>query len=319
MISGWMKRYHDWDVKPQWLIKTPGVVFALAMAVRAYTDPGDPVLIQQPVYYPFSEVVEDNGRTLISNDLILEGNRYRMDFEDFEEKIIQHRIKLFLLCNPHNPGGRVWTKDELKRLGDICCKHNVVVVSDEIHNDIVWNGGHTVFSEVSKEFEKISIICTSASKTFNLASMLISNIFIPDQKLRRRFRDQINAVGISQLSILGLTATEAAYSQGHEWYQAMMAYVKENIAYVKKYTEEKLPTVRCMDPEGTYLIWLDFRGTGLSDSEINERIIKKAGLWLDGGSIFGKAGEGFQRINAACPRSILTEALRRIGKAFEDL
>ncbi len=315
-VSNWMKKYHDWDIEPNWIIKTPGVVFALSMAVKAYTRPGDAVLIQQPVYYPFSSVVLDNERELVSSDLVLDNNRYTIDFQDFEQKIIDHNVKLFLLCNPHNPGGRVWSRNELKQLGDICYRHNVVVVSDEIHNDIVWNGNHTVFAKISKELEEICVICTSASKTFNLASMMISNIFIPNQKLRRLFRNQVNAAGISQLGILGLIATEAAYSNGHIWYQGMMSYVRDNMDYVRTFAEERLPGITCMESEGTYLIWLDFRGTGLNYKEINDRIINKANLWLDSGEIFGKAGEGFQRINAACPRSILEQAMRQIEKAF---
>lgn len=315
-VSNWMKKYHDWDIEPNWIIKTPGVVFALSMAVKAYTRPGDAVLIQQPVYYPFSSVVLDNGRELVSSDLVLDNNRYTIDFQDFEQKIIDHNVKLFLLCNPHNPGGRVWSRNELKQLGDICYRHHVVVVSDEIHNDIVWNGKHTVFAKISKELEEICVICTSASKTFNLASMMISNIFIPNQKLRRLFRNQVNAAGISQLGILGLIATEAVYSNGHTWYQAMMSYVRDNMAYVRKFVEERLPGITCMESEGTYLIWLDFRGTGLNYKEINDRIINKANLWLDSGEIFGRAGEGFQRINAACPRSILEQAMTQIENAF---
>ncbi len=315
-LYGWMKKHHNWDIQPEWLIKTPGVVFALAMAVKAYTEPGDAVLIQQPVYYPFSEVIADNGRKIISSDLIIRDDKYVIDYEDFENKIKRHNVKLFLLCNPHNPGGRVWTVKELKTIGEICLKHNVIVVSDEIHSDIIWEGQHTVFSSLSKELEAISVICTSASKTFNLASMMISNIFIPNSELFAKFKKQVDAAGISQLGILGLTATEAAYRHGETWYQAMMAYVRDNMAYIKAFTEEKLPGVTCMVSEGTYLVWLDFRGTGYSVEEIDERMIHRAGLWLDSGKIFGTAGEGFQRINAACPRSILKTAMHKIEEAF---
>ncbi|MBR1743157.1 MAG: PatB family C-S lyase, partial [Lachnospiraceae bacterium] len=238
-VAGWMKRHHDWEVSERWLIKTPGVVFALAMAVQAYTEKGDAVLIQQPVYYPFSEVIEDNERVVVSNDLILgEDHKYHIDFTDFEEKIVQHKIKLFLLCNPHNPSGRVFTEEELIRMGDICLKYGVIVVSDEIHHDFVFQGKHRVFASVKKEFEDISIICTSPSKTFNLASMLISNIFIPNRTLKKRFRKQVGAAGTSQLSILGLVATEAAYRDGEEWYQAMHAYIEKNIRYVREYVAE---------------------------------------------------------------------------------
>ena len=314
-VAGWMSRHHNWKVEPGWLIKTPGVVFALAMAVKAYTEVGDCVLIQQPVYYPFSEVIEDNERVIVSNDLYLgTDNRYHIDFEDFEKKIEEHHIKLFLLCNPHNPSGRVFTKEELTKIGDICLKHGVIVVSDEIHNDFVFKGEHTVFASVKKDYEDISVICTSPSKTFNLASMLISNIFIPDKKLKQRFRHEVDAAGISQLSVLGLVATKAAYEKGDEWYERMLEYVNNNIIYVKKYVEAYLPGVKVVDGEGTYLVWLDFLETGIEAEELERRIIYDAKLWLDSGKIFGKTGAGFQRINVAAPRKIVTECLERIRK-----
>lgn len=313
IIRDWMVRHHDWEPQEKWLIKTPGVVFALAMAVKAYTDPGDKVLLQQPVYYPFSEVITDNGREVVSNDLVLtEDGTYKIDFADFEQKIIANGIKLFLLCSPHNPVGRVWTKEELEKIGDICVKHGVTVVSDEIHNDFIWEGTHTVFAGIKKEFADISVTCTSPSKTFNLASMLISNIFIPNQILRRKFRKEMDRAGISQLSVLGLVATEAAYAHGDEWYAAMKNYVRDNIAFAKTYVEKNLPGVRMTDTQGTYLIWLDFRQTGLTVEELDHKIIYEAGLWLDSGKIFGKTGEGFERINVACPRAVLQEALDRI-------
>ncbi len=318
IIRDWMIRHHDWEPQEKWLIKTPGVVFALAMAVKAYTDPGDKVLLQQPVYYPFSEVITDNGREVVSNDLVLTvDGTYKIDFADFEQKIIANGIKLFLLCSPHNPVGRVWTKEELEKIGDICVKHGVTVVSDEIHNDFIWEGTHTVFAGIKKEFADISVTCTSPSKTFNLASMLISNIFIPNQILRRKFRKEMDRAGISQLSVLGLVATEAAYAHGDEWYAAMKNYVRDNIAFARAYVEENLPGVRMIDTQGTYLIWLDFRQTGLTVEQLDHKIIYEAGLWLDSGKIFGKTGEGFERINVACPRAVLQEALDRIRGTLE--
>ena len=223
-------------------------------------------------------------------------------------------MKLFLLCSPHNPTGRVFTKEELTAMGDLCVKHGVKVVSDEIHNDFVFQGEHTVFASVKKEYEEISVICTSPSKTFNLASMLISNIFIPNRELRQRFRHEVDAAGISQLSVLGLVAAKAAYGQGDKWYEQMMSYVGENIRYVKEYVKENLPGVTVIDGEGTYLLWLDFRGCGLDPEELDHRIIYEAKLWLDSGKIFGGTGAGFQRINVAAPRAILTECLERIRK-----
>ncbi len=312
-ISGWISRQHGWNVRREWLVKTPGVVFALAMCVKAFTKPGDGVLLQLPVYYPFMEVIEDNGRRVVSNDLIRnEDGYYIMDAEGFEKKIKEEKIKLFFLCNPHNPVGRVWTKDELVIIGDICVRNGVTVVSDEIHQDFAFNGKHIPFASIKKEYEDISITCTSPSKTFNLASMLISNIFIPNAGLRHSFRKEVDAAGISQLSVLGLIACEAAYRDGREWYEAMMSYVRSNIEYVRDFTDKRLKGVEMCPHEGTYLVWLDFSGTGLNADELDDRIIHKAKLWLDSGRVFGAIGEGFQRINAACPRSILKEALERI-------
>lgn len=319
IVRDWMKKHHNWEVQERWLIKTPGIVFALAMAVKAYTEPGDSVLLQLPVYYPFSEVIEDNNRKVVSNTLYLgEDNRYHIDFEDFEKKIIEEKVKLFILCNPHNPVGRVWSEEELTRMGDICVKYGVIVVSDEIHQDFVWKGKHLVFANLKKNYQDISITCTSPSKTFNLASMMMSNIFIPNQELKNKFRKELDAAGTSQLGIMGLVACEAAYSHGEEWYQAMLAYVKSNIAFIRKFVEENLNGVRMIDLEGTYLVWLDFRGTGFSGDELEKLIIHKAKLWLDSGSIFGECGRGFQRINVACPRSVLEKALNRIGDAMSN-
>jgi cystathionine beta-lyase len=320
-VAGWQKQMHGWEVKREWLRKTPGVVFALAMAVKAYSKAGDSVLIQQPVYYPFSEVIEDNERKVVSNDLVLgKDGKYHIDFDDFEKKIVENHIPLFLLCSPHNPTGRVWTREELTRMGEICVKHNVIVVSDEIHEDFVFGDRkHIVFASLSKEFENISITCTSPAKTFNLAGLQISNIFIPNSGLRHKFRKQIDAAGYSQLNTLGLTACEAAYRYGHTWYHAMMSYVELNISFIKEYLEKELPQIRMTEHEGTYLVWLDFRELGLSESELEKLVVRKANLWLDSGAVFGKSGSGFQRINAACPRSILRQALEQLKEAVSTI
>ena len=320
ILANWLKKHHNWDVQEKWLIKTPGVVFALAMAVKAYTEIGESVLIQAPVYYPFYEVIRDNGRKIDENELNLGyDNRYHIDFEDFEDKIISEKVRLFILCSPHNPVGRVWTAEELVKLGDICVKHGVIVVSDEIHADFVFKGRHHVFASLKKEFENISITCTSPSKTFNLASMMMSNIFIPNHELKRKFRKELDAAGTSQLGIMGLVACEAAYSKGEEWYRSMIEYVRKNIEFTKEYIAENILDVSMIDIEGTYLVWLDFHKTGLSAEELDRRIILNAKLWLDSGKIFGKCGEGFQRINVACPRSILKEALDRIKNILKGL
>lgn len=320
ILRDWMKRHYDWEVEQRWLVKTPGIVYALALAIRAFTKPGDGVLLQLPVYYPFSEVIEDNDRKLVSNTLVYGADgRYHMDFEDFEQKVVQERIQLFFLCNPHNPVGRVWTPEELLRLGEICKRHGVIVVSDEIHADFVFQGKHTVFADLSEEFREITITCTSPSKTFNLAGLQISNIFISNPTLRRAFRKQLNASGYSQLNVMGLLACEAAYDKGETWYLAMYDYVRENIAFTKAYIQENIPSVTMVPHEGTYLVWLDFRRLGLSAKELEDLVIHKAGLWLDSGAIFGECGAGFQRINVACPRTILKEALDRMKKAVDGI
>ena len=311
-LHGWLERHHNWNIRKEWCVRTPGVVFALATAVKAYTNPGDRVLIQQPVYYPFSNMITRNGREVVSNDLILEGTSYRIDFDDFENKIVENDIKLFILCNPHNPVSKVHSREELEKLGDICLKHGVTVVSDEIHSDFDYNGKHTVFATVKEEFENICIVCTAASKTFNLATMTVSNIIIPDAGLRTKFEEAKAATGASQLPVLGLVATQAAYEHGEEWYNAMISYVKGNIEYVKEYVKSNMKGVRVIEMEGTYLMWLDFRGTGIPWEELDRRIVNDAKVWLDSGSLFGKTGEGFQRINVAAPRKIIEECMKRL-------
>ena len=318
-VSGWMKRRHGWNVDPSWHVKTPGVCFAIATAIRAFTEPGDAVLIQQPVYYPFSSLIRKNGRRRVSSDLVQDGDgNWRIDFDDFERKIAENDVKMFILCSPHNPVGRAWSAGELARIGRICAEHRVLVFSDEIHADFTWNGEHRVFQETDASFRNFTVTATSPSKTFNLAGLQQSNIFIPDSELRRRFEQELERTGYDEPTVFGIAAAQAAYEHGDEWYGAMKAYVAENIGFADRFIRECLPGIRMNKPEGTYLIWLDFRDTGLDASELDDRIIHRARLWLDSGAIFGKPGEGFQRINTACPRSVLREALERLEKAFTD-
>ncbi|MGN0161441.1 MAG: MalY/PatB family protein [Lachnospiraceae bacterium] len=317
IVRDWMKRHYDWELKDErWLIKTPGIVFALAMAVRAYTEVGDAVLINQPVYYPFSEVILDNGRQIVDSTLVCdEEGRYHIDFADFEQKIVDHHIKLYFLCNPHNPVGRVWSREELENIGAICKKHQVVVVSDEIHADFSFSEKHLVFADVKEEFGDFTVTCTSPTKTFNIAGLQISNILISNAGLRKKFKKQVDAAGYSQVNTMGIVACEAAYTYGDEWLEAVRQYIKANIEFTRKYLKENLPQLKMREPEGTYLVWIDFSALGLSNQELEYLIIRKAKLWLDSGAIFGAAGEGYQRINVACPRSILAEALDRIKDA----
>lgn len=319
IVSSWMLKHHNWRVESQWLVKTPGVVYALAAAIRAFTNPGDSVLIQEPVYYPFRGMIEANDRRVVDSPLKQDGTgKYCMDYEDLEEKIVKEKVTLLLLCNPHNPVGRVWTREELECLGDICCRHQVIVVSDEIHADFIWKGRHQVFADLKEEYKRITVTCTSPSKTFNIAGLQISNIFISDAGLRRSFRKSLKATGQDEINVIGLTACMAAYRKGEEWYQAMLAYVRENILFVREYLEKNIPGVKLVEPEGTYLLWLDCRELGLDSHELEDLIVHKAGLWLDRGAMFGKNGEGFERINIACPRSLLEQAFSQLKKAVQD-
>ncbi|MBE5890839.1 MAG: pyridoxal phosphate-dependent aminotransferase [Lachnospiraceae bacterium] len=319
-IAGWMKRHHNWDVKQQWHVHTPGVCFAISNAVRAYSNEGDAVIIQQPVYYPFKNIILQNNRKLVSNDLVYDENgHYTIDFDDFENKIKENQVKLFILCNPHNPVGRVWTKEELEKLGDICQKYHVIVFSDEIHFDFIWSGTHQIFQEIKPEYREFTITATAPSKTFNLAGAQQSNLFIPNMELKRKFITEYEISGLDEPNIFGITTTEAAYTYGDEWYEAVKKYIKANIDFVDDYIRENVPGVKVIPTEGTYLVWLDFKGTGIDATRLDDLMINKAKLWLDSGSIFGKTGAGFQRINVACPRSLLEEALQRIKNSLEEI
>ena len=319
-LALWYKKYFNWEVKEEWLTKTPGVVFALAMAVQAYTKSGDAVLIERPVYYPFSGVIESNNRRLINVPLKNNGGRYEMDYELIEAKIRQEKVKLMILCSPHNPVGRVWTEEELRKLGDLCLKYGVVVVSDEIHSDFVWDDNkHTVFASLGEKYAANCVVCTSPSKTFNLAGLQISNIFIPDAKLRCAFRAALDGAGYSQCNALGLVAAEAAYAYGGEWLTQAKAYIASNIRFTKEYLKTHLPQIGFTEPEGTYLVWLDFSSLGLGSRAREKWLWEKAKLWLDSGAIFGAEGSDYERINVACPRSLLYKGLEQLRKAVAEL
>ena len=325
-IMNWMKKNHQWETKREWIVKTPGVVFALSAAVKAFTKPGDAVLIQNPVYYPFTNIIRDNDRRVIDNTLVYEKrvtegkSQYSIDYEDFERKIVQENIKLFILCNPHNPVGRVWTREELQYLGEICLRHHVIVVSDEIHNDFVYPGfEHTVFANVDPRFAEFTVTCTAPSKTFNLAGLQISNIFIPNETLREAFQKEIDKTGYDEPNALGAVACEAAYRGGQEWLDQLRAYLLENLNFLRAYLQEKIPQIHLVEPEGTYLVWLDCSELGISGKELDQFIVEKAGLWLDGGAMFGPSGADFQRVNIACHRATLELALDKLKAAVDNL
>ena len=317
VLQNWFRTRHDWEIERSDLVITPGVVFAVATAIRAFTRHGDAVLIQQPVYYPFANMIRQNERVIVDNPLHLIEGRYMIDFEDFEEKIVEHGVKLFILCSPHNPVGRVWTRAELEQIAAICLRHDVIVVADEIHEEFVRPGfRHIPFASLSEEAAAITVTCTSPSKTFNLAGLQISNIFIRNEDLRSRFKKELSATGYDEPNTLGLAGAKAAYEHGAAWLSELLAYVEENYARTKKFLAEHLPKVKIIEPEGTYLLWLDFRACGLSDEDLNGKIIREAHLWLDDGPIFGAGGSGFQRINIACPWATLETGLRNLANAF---
>ncbi len=316
-VKKWYKKHFNIEINKDWIVNTPGIVFALATAVKTLTKENDYVLINSPVYYPFSEVIENNNRKIISSDLVLTENyHYEINFKDLEEKIEKYKVKLYLLCSPHNPVGRVWTKEELLRVIEICKKHNVFIVCDEIHSDFVWKGKHTSLLNF-KDYQKNMLVCTAPSKTFNIAGLQVSNIFIPNNIVRENFEKEIAKTGYSLINTMGIVACEAVYKNGEEWLNELKKYIVGNIDLVRAFLQEKLQKVRLIEPEGTYLLWLDFRGTGLTDEEIENKMTNEAKIWLDGGNMFGTLGERFQRINVALPMEKLKWALEQIEKAFK--
>ncbi|MDR1412691.1 MAG: pyridoxal phosphate-dependent aminotransferase [Actinomycetes bacterium] len=325
-VHSWFLRRFSWDVSERWQVLVPGVVPALYLAVQAYTEPGDAVLIQSPVYYPFREAIHDTGRVVASNPLrgasvagepeSEGGNPYTIDFDDFEAKAADPRVKLFILCNPHNPVGRVWTADELRRMGEICLKHKVIVVADEIHADFVFPGyQHTVFAQLSDELADNCVIATAPSKTFNLAGLQLATVFIPNEKLRRRYLRAFRASGLSQPGLMGIVACRAAYEGGEDWLEELLVYLQGNFDYLDERLRAEIPAIKLVAPEGSYLAWLDCREMSLGHRELDDFMVKEARLWLDGGTMFGPEGAGFQRMNLACPRATLSEALDRLTTA----
>ena len=316
-VIGWFYSHFGWEGKPEWITVTPGVVVAISVAVRALTKEGEGVLIQQPVYYPFSEAILLNKRKLVNNQLVYENGKYSIDFEDFEKKIVDENVKLFILCSPHNPVGRVWTEEELRKMGEICLKHNVIVVSDEIHCDFTYEGHkHTVFPSLGEEFENNVVFCTAPSKTFNIAGLHVSNIFIPNPEIRKKFKSELEAFGFSQPNVLGLTACQSVYSKCEEWYRELKEYIAGNLDFAREYLAENMPKIRLVEPDGTYLIWLDCEKLGLSVEELESFVEDKAKLWVDFGKIFGKESGQFIRLNIACPRKTLRQALEQLRAAY---
>jgi cysteine-S-conjugate beta-lyase len=317
-VSGWMKKRHGWEIDGEWITQTPGIVNALNMAVLSYTEPGDSVIVQPPVYYPFMKAAENHGRKVVHNPLIDRDGRYEMDFDDLEMKIEESGAKLLFLCNPQNPSGRVWTPEELQRLGDICLRHGLIVVSDEIHGDLILGDQpHTPFASISDKLAAISVTCTAPSKTFNLAGLHTSNIIIPDEKLRKTFNTEMQKFAIGGSSPIGAAATIAAYRHGEDWLEGLLGYIRGNYSYLKEYTETNIPELKVYPLESTYLAWVDARALGLDNKALETFMAREAKVGLNQGHIFGPGGEGFVRLNLACTRQTLEEALKRIDEAVK--
>lgn len=316
-VQKWMKERHGWLVEKDWLCHSPGVVTALNLIVDGFTKPGDKVLIQPPVYPPFRKSARNQGRELVTNPLICEDATYRMDFEDLEEKMSDPAVKLMILCSPHNPVGRVWTREELKHVAETAANHDVLVVSDEIHSDLVFPGHtHVPFAQLSEEASVRSIICTAPSKTFNLAGLQISNIIIPDPQLRKIYKDQLNRFSLGEPNAAGVAAAEAAYRDGADWLGQCLTYIKENGDFVRDFLNRYLPKLTMAPLEGTYLGWIDCRKLGLDDVRLQHLLLKKAKVAFNQGSTFGAEGSGFIRINLACRRELVKEAMRRLKAAI---
>ncbi|TKJ20275.1 MAG: cystathionine beta-lyase [Promethearchaeota archaeon Loki_b32] len=319
-VTNWMKRRHSWEVENDWIVYSPGIVPAIYMLIQTFVNTGEKVIIQPPVYQPFFTAIVNNGRQVLTNQLLYENKKYSIDFEDFEEKAKDPLTKMFILCSPHNPIGRVWTEKELRRLGDICLENEILIVSDEIHHDLILSGHkHTLFSTLSKEFEQNTFVCTAPNKTFNIAGLQTSNIIIPNKKKREAFTNTImNINGIMIPNVFGIVALITGYDEGEEWLEQVLKYIEANFKFLKEFVSENLPDVDFIDPEGTYLAWLDFNKIGMDDESLSKFMLKKAKVALDDGKIFGPGGEGFQRINVACPRSILKECMTRIVTALKE-
>ena len=316
-IQHWFKKRHHWNIKKEEIVYSPGTVYALNVAVRALTEPGDGVMIQRPVYPPFTRAVTGNGRKVVNNALICdEEGYYSIDFEDFEAKAQQKTTKLFILCNPQNPTGRVFTKEELKKLSNICAANNVIIIADEIHGDLIRR--NQTFTPIAKAADTNDhiITCTAINKTFNVAGLHCTNVIIPNRDLRNRFSKAVEAKAASPFMIAALIAV---YNEGEEWLEQVIDYIDGTMEWVQQFLAQRMPKVKVRIPEGTYVMWMDFSGYGISPKEVHDRIYNKANVLLEDGKMFGEEGLHYQRICIPSPRPMIKEALERIAREFEDL
>lgn len=318
-VIGWYARRYKWEIPRDWIVFSPGVIPAIRNAIRGFTNPGDKVIVQTPVYFPFFHSIEENGREVFENPLKLIDGRYEMDLEDLEEKAKDPKAKMLILCNPHNPVGRVWTKEELERLGKICLENDILILSDEIHSDLRYPGVEfTNLASISKELANNSITFTSASKAFNLAGLQISNIIIPNERLRGILMEAASISGVHLPNAFAAIAVQAAYDKCEDWLDELLEYLKGNLEFLNNFVEQNMPGVRVIQPQGTYLVWLDFREIEPDPEKLQSMLLKDAKVALVKGSEFRTGGEGFERMNIGCPRAILNKALNQIAGALQN-
>ncbi len=317
-IGDWFKRRHSWGIEKDWVLFTTGVVPALSAVIKALTHLGDKVLVQTPVYNCFFSSICNDECEMVANPLIYRNGAYSIDFDDLEKKATDPRVKLLLLCNPHNPTGRVWTRRELTRIGEICLKNDVFVVADEIHCELVYPGHQYIpFASISEDFLHSSVTCTSPSKAFNLAGLQVANIFAANPAVRKKIDKALNVNEVCEINPFAVEALIAAYNEGEEWLEELRQYLLGNYNYLKRFFEEQLPQFPVLALEGTYLVWVDCFVLKQSSEEIVKMLLEKEMLWVNEGSMYGEAGEGFIRINIACPRQLLIEGLNRIARVLK--
>ena len=319
-VASWMQRRKNWPVDVEWIVLTPGVVAALHIIVRRFTAPGDKILIQRPVYHPFTYAISTNDRQVVSSSLLLKGDRYEMDFADLERKAADPEVKLAILCSPHNPVGRVWSEDELTRYASICSKNDVMVIADEIHSDLIMPGQQFFcYGRLDAQLTHNSVICTAPSKTFNVAGLQTSNIIVENSRLRDELRTELRANGLYGTSPFGLVGTEAAYNEGEPWLEQVIAYIWDNLQYLDAFLKANVPSLKMISIEGTYLAWIDCRELGLTGEALDSLMMDQAKVYVDSGQKFGPEGEGFLRMNVACRRRTLEQALGRISQVVSEL
>ncbi len=314
-FMAWVKRRHDWEIAKEWIIFSPGIVTAINASVLSFTNPGDGVIVQPPVYFPFFDSVKNNGRKLLYNQLQYDGANYSIDFDDLEQKA--KKAKLMLISSPHNPVSRCWTKEELKRVGEICLNNNVVILSDEIHADIIMPGNrHFPLASLSDELAEITVTCMAPSKTFNVAGLFTSQIVISNKVLHNRFNKTMESFHLVYGNLFGIIASEAGYTHGDAWLDALIKYIQSNFDLVDDFLKNEIPQLSMVKPEATFLAWIDYTNTGLSDAEMKKKMVEEASVGLNPGRIFGAGGNGFMRMNIGTPRANVLNALERMKKVF---